>query len=155
MNFSDIDLNAINESLKDIEANSNTGEDVPVGKYEVKIDKIELKSTQKGMPMGFIQFRIQSGEHKNKCLFYNQVLVGTDKKTGQPTAFGIHNFNKFLKSLDSRVDIKFVDFNQYENLLLDIAEAVYPLIYEIQYSRKKDFPVYEILGVFEDESIPF
>lgn len=151
----DFDLNDIEESLQTIQNNDITDREVRPGKYEVKIEKIELKSTKDGgKPMAFVQMRIQDGEFKNMCLFYNQVLVGFDKNTGKLTAFGIHNFNKFLKSLDSGVQIVFKDFKQYANLMLDVSELVENLTYLIEFTKKGDFANYKVLEIFEDETNP-
>lgn len=143
------------KNLNEIQQNGGNGDypEVPVGKYEVKVEKIELGSTKNSVPMGKIQFRIQEGDYKKSCLFYNQVLLGKDKETGQLTAFGIHKFNEFLKSLDTQVDVKFEDFNQYEQMLLDVAEDVESLSYEIQYGKNNDFPTFRVLEVFDD--LPF
>lgn len=151
----DFDLNDIEESLQTIQNNDITDREVRPGKYEVKIEKIELKATKDGgKPMAFVQMRIQDGEFKNMCLFYNQVLVGFDKNTGKLTAFGIHNFNKFLKSLDSGVQIVFKDFKQYANLMLDVSELVENLTYLIEFTKKGDFANYKVLEIFEDETNP-
>ena len=90
------------------------------------------------------------GDYKKQCLFYNQVLVGTDKNTNQLTAYGIHKFNQFLKSLDSGLTIEFKDFKQYEDLLLDIAEEVEKLTYLIEYSKVNDFATYKVKEIYED-----
>lgn len=147
------DLEDIIASVKDIENNSKKDGDfpeVPVGRYEVKIEKIELASTQNGKPMGKVMMRIVEGDYKKQCLFYNQVLVGTDKNTNQLTAYGIHKFNQFLKSLDSGLTIEFKDFKQYEDLLLDIAEEVEKLTYLIEYSKVNDFATYKVKEIYED-----
>lgn len=152
--FNDLyDVNALQKSLEEVEKNNNnTGDfpEVPVGKYEVTIEKIELAESKNGSPMGKIQFRIIEGDFKKSCLFYNQVLVGKDKNTGELTAFGLHKFNEFLKTLDSQVEIKFKDFYQYEQLLLDVAEEVESLVYEIQYGKNNDFPTFKVLNIYED-----
>lgn len=153
--FNDLyDVNALQKSLEEVEKNNSKKDgdfpEVPVGKYEVKIEKIELGESKNGSPMGKIMFRIIEGEFKKSCLFYNQVLIGKDKNTGELTAFGLHNFNEFLKTLDSQVEIKFKDFYQYEQLLLDVAEAVESLVYEIQYGKNNDFPTFKILNIYED-----
>lgn len=153
-NFDDLNLDELSQSLNEIEANSfDPNKEVPPGKYEVKIDKIELKTSQKGKPMGFVQMRIVDGEFKKQCLFYNQVLVGTDKVSGQLTAYGIHNFNQFLKSLDSGLTIAFKDFNQYANLLLDVSEKVENLSYLVEMTKKDDFPSYKVKEIYEDDNI--
>lgn len=149
--FNDLfDVNEIKTSVEKAKENSTDFLEVPAGKYEVKIEKIELAANKDKKPMGKIQFRIAEGEFKNSCLFYNQVLIGTDKNTGQLTAFGLHMFNEFLKTLDSGVEIKFDDFNQYADMLLDIAEKVESLSYDIQYGMKNDFPTFKILEIYED-----
>lgn len=144
------DAKELQESIKKAKENGGNYEEVPVGKYEVKVEKIELGETKDGKPMGKIQFRIIEGKFKKSCLFYNQVLVGKDKETGRLTAFGMYNFNQFLKSLDTRVNVEFVDFNQYADMLLDIAEDVEALTYAIQYGKKNDFPTFKVLDIYED-----
>lgn len=154
-NFNELyNVELLQKSLNEVENKSKKSGDfpeVPVGKYEVKIEKIELAATKDGTkPMGKIQFRIIEGEFKKSCLFMNQVLIGTDKKTGELSVLGLHNFNEFLKTLDSGKEIKFKDFYQYEQLLLDVAEAVESLIYEIQYGKNNDYPTYKVLNIYED-----
>lgn len=144
------DAKELQESIQKAKENGGNFEEVPVGKYEVKVEKIELGETKDGKPMGKIQFRIVEGKYKKSCLFYNQVLVGKDKETGKLTAFGIHNFNLFLKSLDTRVNVDFEDFDQYDNMLLDVAEDVESLTYAIQYGKKNDFPTFKVLDIYED-----
>lgn len=141
----------LGKSLSEIEK-TNTGDfpEIPVGNYEVKIEKIELGESKSGMPMGKIMFRIVEGDYKKACLFYNQVLIGSNKETGQLTAFGIHKFNQFLKSLDSGLEIQFKDFDQYGDLLLDVAEKVEKLVYLIEYSKVNDFPSYKVREIYED-----
>ena len=48
--------------------------EVPTGKYEVKIDRLELGQSKKGDPMFICWFKILDGEYKNSMLFMNQVL---------------------------------------------------------------------------------
>ena len=146
-------LNDINNSLNEILTNGNGDyKEVPRGKYEVKSEKLELKATKDGRPMGFCQMRIQTGEYAKQCLFYNQVLVGTDKKTGKTTALGLHNFNKFVFTLSSRIPVKFKDFEQYGYMLLDVSEDIEKqhLSYEVEYSKKGEFSNYRITDIFED-----
>ena len=67
------------------------------------------------------------------------------------SAFGIHNFNRFLKSLDSGLEISFKDFNQYANLMLDVSERVEKLTYAIEYSINNGFANYKVKEIYEDE----
>ena len=68
-----IDVEGLKKDVAEAEANGGSGDykEVPVGKYEVKIDKMELKESSKGDPMFFCQFRILQGDIKNSCLFMN------------------------------------------------------------------------------------
>ena len=93
-----------------------------------------------------IWFKIINGPHKGSLIFYNQVLS---------SGFGLHNANEMLRSLDSGVEVEFVNFKQYHNMLLDIYEAVNGnLEYALKYTenaKNKDFSDYEITDVFDVE----
>lgn len=105
---------------KDLEeAKTNDGSSLPDGEYTCKLDKMELGESSKGALMIKAQFRIVEGEHKKQCIFKNCVLTGT-KNDG----FMLHKANEFLESLDSGVDVVFEDWEQYNDLILDVAEAV-------------------------------
>ncbi len=142
-----IDTEGLANDVKEAEQNGGNGEypEVPVGQYEVKIDKMELRESSKGDPMFHAQFRILSGDYENQCLFMNSVIT---------QGFQIGNVNRFLRSLDA-VDsstIEFRNYGQYNNLIMDIMEAIedQDLEYLIDYRKgKKDFPVYTIKDVFE------
>lgn len=101
------------------EAKENGGSKIPDGEYRCKVEKMELKESKKGFPMCAIQFCITAGEHKKQCLFYNRVLAGT-KNDG----FMIKGCNDFLESLDSGETVEFKNWEQYNDLILDIFEAI-------------------------------
>lgn len=115
--------------------------EVPHGTYEVKIEKLELGESKNGNPMMVCWMEILDGEFKGNKLFYYQVMhVG----------FGIHKANEFLRALDSGVDIEFESFKQYNDLLLDVHEAIDGnLEYVIYYGEdKKGYSIFEIEEVF-------
>lgn len=125
--------------------------DVAEGVYTMKVDKMELKKSKKGKPMVSIQFRIQSGNFKNRVLFYNQVV---------DQGFGLHNANEFLKSLElDSVDDNitpdgrlFTSFSQYGEMILDAYEEIdtNKLTYDINYSvDDKGFSHFKVVGVNE------
>lgn len=101
------------------EAAENGGNKLPDGEYTVKLDKMELGESSKGALMIKAQFRITEGDHKKQCIFKNQVLTGT-KNDG----FMMVKAKEFLESLDSGIDVTFEDWEQFNDLVLDIAEAV-------------------------------
>lgn len=141
-----IDTDGLQKDIKEAEQSSGDGnyKEVPVGKYEVKIEKMEIKESSKGKPMFFCQFRILSGEYKNSCLFMNQVIT---------QGFQVGDVNKFLRSLDSSKDIEFKNYSQYNDLIMDVMEEIDgKLEYLLDYTRsKKDFPIYTIKEVFDAE----
>lgn len=125
--------------------------EVPTGKYEVKIDRLELGKSKKGADMFICWFKILDGEYKNSMLFMNQVLDPTPNfSTGQR----IGNVNKFLESLDSEIEIEFIDPDQWENMIMDVFEAIdrQNLEYIVEYeTTKSGFPKYTIKDVFGPE----
>ncbi len=156
-NYNDI-LNAYNKAKENTNTYDNTP--LPEGVYRVKVEKIELGQTKKApiRPMGKIQFRIVAGEHKKKCLFMNQILVGNDKNTGELTAFGLKIFDDFLNSLEPSFEVAFSKCedgfapdkeHNYQNLLLDVAEDIAALEYDIQLTYNGDFPSYKVIEFYE------
>lgn len=145
---SSIDMDGL---MKDIaEADQNGGgeyKEVPVGTYEVKIEKMELKASSKNDPMVSIWFKILTGEFQNSYLFMNQVIT---------QGFQISQMNRFLKSLEAvdDEDVEFKNYSQYNDLLMDIYEAVDGhLEYLLEYTQnKKGYPVYTIKECYEAES---
>lgn len=140
------DLSGLQKDVK--EAQSKNGGDyveVPYGDYEVKIDRMELKESKKGDPMVSIWFTILNGKFKNSRLFVNQVIT---------QGFQIHIVNELLRCMDSGLNIEFEDYNQYNNLLMDVAEKCDELGLEfaLKYEEtKRGYPKYTITEVFEAE----
>ena len=137
-----IDTAALKNDIEKSAENSGDYKEVPAGTYEVKITKLELTESKSGKPMMSCWMQILDGEYKNSYIFYNQVLhVG----------FGIHNANEFLRSLDSGVDITFENFKQYNDMLLDVHEAIDGQIeYAIEYGENnKGYKTYKIVDVFD------
>lgn len=122
------------------------GSDLPDGEYTVKLDKMELGQSQKGALMIKAQFRIQKGDHKKQCIFVNRVLTGT-KNDG----FMMIKANEFLDSLDSGIDVVFEDWEQYNDLILDIAEAIQEdgLAYVVSLTKNGQYQDFEVIDVID------
>lgn len=142
-----VDVEGLKKDIAEAEANGGSGDykEVPVGSYEVKIDKMELKESSKGDPMFFCQFRILQGDFSNSCLFMNQVIT---------QGFQIGQVNRFLRSLQVFDDseIEFENYSQYNDLILDLMEELESAgtEYLVEYKKsKKDFPIYTIKDVYE------
>ena len=139
---SNVDLAGLQKDVKDAQDNKGEYEAVPHGEYEVKVDKIELKSSKKGDPMVSIWFTILEGKYKKSKLFLNQVIV---------KGFQIHIVNELLKSMKTDLNIEFVDYKQYAELLLDVAEECDSnnLEFALKYEDNKGYDKFTITEVFE------
>lgn len=145
MDFSKFDKQVDLEGLKkDIEDSSNNEfKEVPHGNYEVAITKLELAESKSGNPMVTCWFKVLSGEYKGSLIFMNQVIT---------QGFQIHIVDEFLRSLETDVDISFESYSQYNELLLDVFEAVNGnLEFGLKYGERKGFNTFEITDVFEVE----
>ena len=139
---SNVDLNGLQKDIKDAQDNKREYEEIPHGEYEVKVDKMELKSSKKGDPMVSIWFTILEGKYKKSKLFLNQVIT---------QGFQIHIMNTFLKSMGTSVNVEFVDYKQYAEMLMDIAEECDSagLEFAIKYEDNKGYDKFTITEVFE------
>ena len=139
---SNVDLTGLQQDIKDAQDNNKEFEAVPHGEYEVKLDKLELKATKKGDPMVSAWFTIIEGKYKKSKLFMNQVVT---------QGFQIHIINTFLKSMGTDLNIEFVDYKQYAELLLDVAEFCDEnnLEFAIKYEDNKGYDKFTITEVFE------
>lgn len=124
-------------------ASANTGDfvEVPHGDYEVKVVKLEVGESKKGMPMGKIWFDIIAGEYKGQKIFMNQMLT---------SGFGIHKMNEFLNSLETGIIVQFENFNQYAELFKQIfAEIDGKAEYQLNYAENnKGFSIHTIVKRF-------
>lgn len=138
-----VDLQGLKSDVE--EASKNTGGnyvDVPVGTYEVKLVKGEVKPTKNGDPMATLWFEVLEGEYKGQKIFFNQVIT---------QGFQIHIVDEFLKSLDTDVDVHFEDYAQYNDMLMDVVEACdKKLEFALEYGvNNKGFNTYKITDIFD------
>lgn len=139
---SNVDLKGLQKDVKDAQDNKREYEEIPHGEYEVKVDKMELKSSKKGDPMVSIWFTILEGKYKKSKLFLNQVIT---------QGFQIRIVNELLKSMKTDLNIEFVDYKQYAELLLDVAEEcdTNNLEFALKYEDNKGYDKFTITEVFE------
>lgn len=143
-----VDVEGLQKDIHEAEQNGGGNfKEVPHGKYEVAIEKMELKATkEKKDPMVSIWMKIVSdGEFKGSLIFMNQVIT---------QGFQIHIVNEFLRSLikdcaDAPV-VEFKSYAQYAELLMDIHELVADSFeYGIDYGQtKKGFDTFEVIEVY-------
>ena len=140
----EIDVKGLAEDVKQASQNTGGGNyvDVPVGTYEVKLAKAEVKATKNGDPMATLQFKVLDGEYKNQSIWMNQVIT---------QGFQLYIMNEFLRSMDTDVEIEFIDYAQYNDMLMDVVEACdgkleFALDYDV---NNKGFNTYKITEIFE------
>ena len=143
-----VDMEGLQKDIQEAKENGGGNfKEVPHGKYEVSIEKMELKATkEKQKPMVSIWMKIVGdSEFKNSLIFMNQVIT---------EGFQIHIVNEFLRSLvqdcaDAPV-VEFKSYSQYANLLMDIHELIADSFeYGVDYGQtKKGFDTFEITDVF-------
>lgn len=146
INWEDFDKDVDIENLeKDVEKASTgdfSGEDVPYGKYEVKITKLELTQSKKGDPMISAWFQIINGNQKDRFIFMNQVVL---------QGFQIHTINEFLRSLETDEIVEFKGYAKYNILILNIYEKIIDNEYELDYQEnKKGYKTFKILQKFNN-----
>ena len=147
MDFSKFDKQVDLEGLKQdiMEAEENGGGDfkeVPKGKYEVVITKLELTESKNGNPMMSVWFKITAGEFKNSLIFMNQVIT---------QGFQIHIADEFLRSLETEAEVKFESYSQYADLLADVFEEVEDKVgFVLDYGEnKKGYNTFKIEESFD------
>ncbi|KAF0422140.1 DUF669 domain-containing protein [Pediococcus pentosaceus] len=118
-----VDVEALQKDVKAAKENDfGDRPEIPDGEYEVMITKMELKESSKKDPMLSIWFKIMAGEFKGNLIFYNGVMQPDSQWIGMQ----IHNNNVMLRNVwDAEDDeVKFDGFEDYNELILDIAEEV-------------------------------
>lgn len=138
-----VDVEGLKKDAAEVANNKVNFKEIPEGKYEVAIEKLEPNLSKSNRPMLTCWMKILEGPYKGQYIFYNQVI---------DVGFGLHNANEFLRSLDSGVEVKFESLSQYENLILDIHEAIDgKLEYGLEYgTNSKGYNTYKITDVFEN-----
>lgn len=150
----EINLNEIEKQKQ--EAAENTYEDVPAGKYVVKIESMELGLTKTDKrPMFKVQMRLVEGcgdkeekflskyKKKKPCVFMNRVLFGT-KNDGNMIA----SVEGWLAKIFPDDPIVFSGYSDFAEQILDAAEDCENLEFEIDYDPDK-FNSISILEVFD------
>lgn len=139
-----VDLDGLKKDMENAQQNNAEYVDVPVGTYEVKLAKAELKASKQSQnPMVSMWFKVIAGDYKGQTIFMNQIVT---------QGFQLNIVNKFLRSMETGLEIEFVDYKQYADMLLDVAEACEGLEFALKYDENaKGFKTFEIVEVFDVE----
>ena len=150
---SKINAEELAQSQKEITDNAKGGnyKEVPVGKYEVKIEKMEAKNAKSGNPMVSIWFKILKGDFKDSMIFYNGVFHEDWMR---------HRVVDFLSAIldddshkaEINLILKDSNINEVNDFVMDIHEQVDGhLEYLLDYGMSKGFNTYTIEEVFDAE----
>lgn len=144
--FASVDAKGLNKEIETL--GDGDFPEIPCGKYEVAIDKMELKPTKKdGAPMLAVQFTILEGQYKKSKIFMNNVVIKGDEND----KYRVHTANQFLRSLGSDIPVAFEGVAEYEALIADIFADIDGLEYLLEYGENKSgFKTFKILEVFGD-----
>lgn len=145
-----IDNKFLNEIETDNLSNDNF-EELPLGKYEVSLESMELKESKKGDPMVATVFKVVQGDYKGRLIFKNTVIYRGDEHD----KLRIQNELRFLKSLDTNEDIFFKNFSQFAMLIEVVFKSVKEakLEYLLEITERKNFRYYTIKEVFETDEV--
>lgn len=140
-----MDLEGLKNDIAAANENDNNFKEVPHDDYEVEIVKLELTESKKHDPMVSCWMKILEGDYKGSMIFMNQVVT---------QGFQIHIVNNFLRDLvdGMNINVEFVSYVQYAELLLDIAEAINDKReYLMTYGERKGFNTFEIQKAYDLE----
>lgn len=144
-----VDLEGLRKDVENASANG-TGDfpTIPAGEYEVALASMEIKGTKAdpNRPMLAVSFKILTGEYKNQRIFMNRVLLGTKNDANM-----IKSAEGWLASLDSGVSTIFEDYKQFNQVVMDVGEAIDgKLEYVVDYDPDR-FNSISVEEVFEVE----
>lgn len=144
-----VDLEGLRKDVENASANG-TGDfsTIPAGTYEVALASLEIKGTKAdpNRPMLVASFKILTGEYKNRRIFMNRVLLGTKNDANM-----IKRAEGWLASLDSGVSTVFEDYKQFNQVVMDVGEAIDgKLEYVVDYDPDRSNSI-SIEEVFEVE----
>lgn len=148
-NWQNFDLKIDNNLLNDIaNASTNSGEfeELPLGRYEVKINSMELTQSKKGDPMTKTIFEVVQGQNKGRYIFKNSVIYKGDRND----AWRLKQEIDFINSLKPSDQVNFYSFSDFEkqvsNAFADINSR--KLEYLIEIKEKNNFRTYSVVEVY-------
>ena len=148
-NWQNFDLKIDNTLLNDLanaSSNNSDFEELPLGRYEVKINSMELTQSKNGDPMTKTIFEVVQGQYKGRYMFKNSVIYKGDSKD----AWRLKQELNFINSLQPRNEVNFYSFSDFEkqisNAFADINSR--KLEYLIEIKEKNNFRTYSIVEVY-------
>lgn len=151
---SKINAEELAASQREINQNAGSGDypEVPVGTYEVKIEKMEAKlSKEKKNPMVSIWFKILTGEYKDSMIFYNGTF-NEDWMRHRVVDFLSAILDDTSHKAEINLILKDSDISAINDFVMDIHESIDRTFeYLLEYGMHKGYNTYTIKEVFEVE----
>lgn len=144
-------------------AKENEYKEVPKGTYAVKFEKMEIGLTGENAktpnaPMFKLQARITGEFDKDgddieskftkSCIFMNKVIYVANESEKWNTGKAIQTVVSWLENIQSETPIVFEDYDQFSDLVLDLAEECEGLEFMVEYDPK-GFNTISIKDVWE------
>ena len=152
-NWQNFDLKIDNTLLNDIaNASANNGEfeELPLGRYEVKINSMQLTQSKNGDPMTKTIFEVVQGQYKGRYMFKNSVIYKGDRND----AWRLKQELTFINSLQPINQVNFYSFSDFEkqiiNAFTDISSR--KLEYLVEIKEKNNFRTYSVIEVYRPRS---
>ncbi len=120
----DYDLSGLDDAYTQAKATDN---EVPAGRYNVSVQKAEIKPTQKKEPRLSIQMKVLNGEHAGRMLFLGHMLCPAD--TPDKTANRLGRLKKDLATMGVTIT-KLSELPAALQKLLDVKLAVRQVVKE-------------------------
>ena len=146
-------INAEELAASQAEINSSSSSadypEIPVGKYEVKVEKMEAKMSSKNNPMVSIWFKILEGQFKDNFIFYNGVF-NEDWMRHRVVDFLSAILDDDKHKAEINLILKDSNINEVNDFVMDIHEQVDGQFeYLLDYGLKKGYNTYTIEEIFE------
>lgn len=147
---SKINTEELAASQKEISENATGGDykEVPLGTYEVEVNKLECKISKTNKPMVSIWFKILEGDFENSMIFYNAIFTEDWMR---------HRVVKMLSSIlndstheaEINLILKSGNVNEINNFCMDIHEEIDGKFeYLLDYDERKGYNTYTVKEVF-------
>ena len=148
-NWQNFDLKIDNNLLNDIQnASSNNGdfEELPLGRYEVKINSMQLTQSKNGDPMTKTIFEVVQGQYKGRYMFKNSVIYKGDRND----AWRLKQELNFINSLQPNDQVNFYSFSDFEKQISDAFANINSrkLEYLVEIKEKNNFRTYSVIEVY-------
>ena len=149
-----INADDLKASQKEIQDNASGGGDypeIPVGTYEVKVEKLECRLSKTNKPMVSAWFKILKGKYEKSLIFYNGVFTEDWMR---------HRVAKILSDLlddgnrtpEINLILKSNNVQVINELCMDIHESIDGrLEFLLDYGLSKGYNTYAIKEVFDAE----